>query len=62
MSQLQDGQIGQTILAYLKLNFSYEEKHLEPSISKWWASQEYKVAWGEGLFKHVDYDKWSPKE
>jgi hypothetical protein len=41
---------------------SYEEKHLEPSISSWWASQNYKIAWGEGLFKHVDYDKWSPKE
>lgn len=41
---------------------SYEEKHLEPSISSWWASQNYKIAWGEGLFKHVDYDKWGPKE
>jgi FkbM family methyltransferase len=31
---------------------------LEPSISKWWVNQNYGIAWGEGLFKHVDFKKY----
>jgi hypothetical protein len=31
---------------------------LEPSISRWWAEQNFNVAWGEGLFKHVDFKKY----
>ena len=30
---------------------------LEGNISKWWAQQSYKVAHGEGLFKHLDEGK-----
>ena len=30
---------------------------LEGNISKWWATQNYKVAHGEGLFKHNDLKK-----
>ena len=32
---------------------------LEGNISKWWAQQTYKVAHGEGLFKHIDGGKHS---
>lgn len=31
---------------------------LEGNISRWWAKQNYKVAHGEGLFKHVDLIKY----
>jgi hypothetical protein len=31
---------------------------LEPSISKWWANQNFKVAHGEGLFTHKDLKKY----
>jgi hypothetical protein len=31
---------------------------LEGNISRWWAQQNYKVAHGEGLFKHVDLVKY----
>jgi hypothetical protein len=31
---------------------------LEGNISKWWAKQNYKVAHGDGLFKHVDRMKY----
>lgn len=31
---------------------------LEGNISKWWAQQTYKVAHGEGLFKHIDEGKY----
>ena len=31
---------------------------LEPDISNWWARQQFKVAWGEGLFTHNDIDKY----
>jgi hypothetical protein len=31
---------------------------LEGNISRWWAQQNYKVAHGEGLFKHVDLIKY----
>ena len=30
---------------------------LEPDISNWWARQQFKIAWGEGLFTHNDIDK-----
>jgi TPP-dependent pyruvate/acetoin dehydrogenase alpha subunit len=39
-----------------------EEKMLlllrQGKISKWWAKQNYKVAHGEGLFKHNDWKKF----
>jgi len=31
---------------------------LEPTISHWWARQQFKIAWGEGLFSHNDIDKY----
>jgi hypothetical protein len=31
---------------------------LEGNISRWWAKQSFKVAHGEGLFKHVDLVKY----
>jgi len=31
---------------------------LEGNISRWWAKQQYKVAHGEGLFKHIDLVKY----
>ena len=31
---------------------------LEGNISRWWAQQSYKVAHGEGLFKHIDEGKY----
>jgi hypothetical protein len=31
---------------------------LEGKISKWWNRQEFKVAHGEGLFKHIDEGKY----
>ena len=31
---------------------------LEGKISKWWCEQTYKVAHGEGLFKHIDEQKY----
>jgi hypothetical protein len=31
---------------------------LEGNISRWWAKQNFKVAHGEGLFKHVDLIKY----
>jgi hypothetical protein len=38
--------------------FSGEGIALEGNISRWWAQQNYKVAHGEGLFKHVDLIKY----
>jgi hypothetical protein len=32
---------------------------LEGNISKWWAKKNYKVAHGEGLFKHLDLSKYN---
>lgn len=37
--------------------FAGEGIALEGNISKWWAKQTYKVAHGEGLFKHIDEGK-----
>jgi hypothetical protein len=31
---------------------------LEGKISKWWCEQSYRVAHGEGLFKHIDEQKY----
>lgn len=31
---------------------------LEGNISRWWAKQQFKVAHGEGLFKHNDWKKY----
>lgn len=31
---------------------------LEGNISRWWAKQNYKVAHGDGLFKHIDLIKY----
>jgi hypothetical protein len=30
----------------------------EGEVAVWWANQEYKVAHGEGLFKHIDLVKY----
>ena len=38
--------------------FAGEGIALEGNISKWWAQQQYKVAHGEGLFKHIDEGKY----
>ena len=38
--------------------FTGEGIDLEGNISKWWAQQSYKVAHGEGLFKHIDEGKY----
>lgn len=38
--------------------FSGEGIDLERKIANWWAKQEYKVAHGEGLFKHIDLIKY----
>lgn len=38
--------------------FAGDGIRLEGNISKWWAEQEFKVAHGEGLFKHVDLVKY----
>jgi hypothetical protein len=38
--------------------FAGEGIALEGKISKWWAKQNYKVAHGEGLFKHNDWKKF----
>lgn len=46
---------------YLKIvnNFiDNQDLLLEPSISKWWALQDFKVAQGEGLFTHEDLKKY----
>ena len=37
--------------------FTGEGIALEGKISKWWAQQTFKVAHGEGLFKHIDLIK-----
>lgn len=31
---------------------------LEPSLAKWWPLKQYPIAWGEGLFRHNDIEKW----
>jgi FkbM family methyltransferase len=31
---------------------------LEPAISHWWSRQQFKIAWGEGLFTHNDFVKY----
>lgn len=38
--------------------FKGEGIALEENIGKWWANQSYKVAHGEGLFKHIDLVKY----
>lgn len=38
--------------------FAGEGIALEGNISKWWAKQTFKVAHGEGLFKHIDEGKY----
>lgn len=35
-----------------------QDKLLEPVISHWWARQDFRIAWGEGLFKHNDIGKY----
>lgn len=39
-------------------DFAGDGISLEGNISKWWATQQYKVAHGEGLFKHNDWRKY----
>jgi FkbM family methyltransferase len=45
---------------YTEIVSYYAEKGLllEPEIGRWWARQNFKVAWGEGLFTHNDIDKY----
>ena len=31
---------------------------LEHSVNRWWISQDFKIAWDEGLFKHNDIEKY----
>lgn len=38
--------------------FVSKSKLLENDISYWWVRQDFKVAWGEGLFKHNDIEKY----
>jgi hypothetical protein len=38
--------------------FAGEGIDLEGKISKWWCEQNYYVAHGEGLFKHLDRSKY----
>lgn len=38
--------------------FSGDGVALEGNISKWWATQQFKVAHGEGLFTHIDLMKY----
>lgn len=38
--------------------FSGDGIKLEENIAEWWATQTYKVAHGEGLFKHNDWRKY----
>jgi hypothetical protein len=38
--------------------FNTNDLLLENSISHWWARQDFKIAWGEGLFTHRDIDKY----
>lgn len=44
---------------YLQTVYPFKDKgqHLENDISYWWARQDFKVAWGEGLFTHNDIQK-----
>jgi FkbM family methyltransferase len=45
---------------YIELVSWFAEKGmlLEPEISHWWSRQQFKIAWGEGLFTHNDLDKY----
>lgn len=38
-----------------------EDLLLEPVISHWWARQNFKVAWGDGLFQHNDIEKYGER-
>jgi hypothetical protein len=42
--------------------FAGEHIELEANISRWWAKQSFRVAHGEGLFKHVDRKKYGNNE
>jgi len=45
---------------YLNKIYTFKEKSLllENDISYWWVRQNFKVAWGKGLFKHNDIEKY----
>lgn len=43
------------------LPFSGESASLERNIAPWWVKQNFKIAQGEGLFKHNDLIKYSKK-
>jgi len=49
-------------LGFLGLEYSGHGKSsgdfTKGNISKWWAKQDFKVANGEGLFKHLDEGKY----
>jgi hypothetical protein len=38
--------------------FKSKSKLLENDISHWWVRQNFRIAWGEGLFKHNDIEKY----
>jgi FkbM family methyltransferase len=48
---------------YIELVSWFAEKGmlLEPEICHWWSRQQFKIAWGEGLFTHNDIDKHGKK-
>lgn len=41
--------------------FTGESKSLERNIAAWWVKQNFKIAQGEGLFKHNDFIKYPKK-
>jgi len=43
------------------LPFSGESVSLERNIASWWVKQDFKIAQGEGLFKHNDFTKYPKK-
>lgn len=43
------------------LPFSGETASLERNIAAWWVKQDFKIAQGEGLFKHNDLTKYPKK-
>ena len=48
---------------YIELVSWFADKGLllEPEISHWWSRQQFKIAWGEGLFTHNDIEKYRDK-
>lgn len=53
--------IKKEFLLNIILPFSGESVSLERNIAPWWVKQNFKIAQGEGLFKHNDLIKYSKK-